>query len=77
MAYQWIICGGVGQGVGKPARDDTVPQAAVLAPMPAEQGKGTFWKLGAPPDRRRGLWLWHQMENKLFDFTFLLPFFSY
>ena len=42
MAHQWIICGGIGQGVGKSARDDTVPQAAVLVPMPA--GKERSWE---------------------------------
>lgn len=68
MAHQWIICGGLGQGVGKSARDDTVPQAVVLVPMPAEKGE----ELGAPPDKRWGLWLWHLIENKLFNFTFIL-----
>ena len=39
-------------------------------PCPYACRKGE--ELGAPPDRRWGLWLRHLLENKLFDFTFIL-----
>lgn len=45
MAHKWIICNGIGEELGKPARDDTVLQTAVTIPIPEEQGGGNYWNL--------------------------------
>lgn len=42
---KWVICKDIGKDLGKPARDNTGPQAAVTVPMPEGARSGQLLEL--------------------------------